>query len=178
MLDYEVLMMEALDGTISPSDDARLRAYLDAHPEARAMFDAMRDVDAAFEAAPPATPGPAFAQHVMAATRGIAMAKPLHGRHIAFIVGTNAVFVALGWALIFSACAALAMSFAPSGVLQVFGALGRGAFGVLGTLARAGRIVFEQPVTWAALLLCAAVLAAWSSVMMRIFRPRRAFARH
>jgi anti-sigma factor RsiW len=178
MLDYEVLMMEALDGTISPSDQARLDSHLDAHPDARAMFDAMQGVEAALSAAPIIEPRQAFTQTVMTATRGIAMARPLHGRHIALIVGTNALFVALGWALIISACTALAMSLAPSGLLHVLSALGRGALGALGTVARAGRIVFEQPVTWAAMLACMSILALWSSVMVRLFRPTQRLARH
>lgn len=178
MLDYEVLMMEALDGTITPSDRARLDSYLDAHPDARAMFDAMRQVEIALTTAAPIAPPQAFVQSVMTATRGIAMARPLHGRHIALIVGTNALFVALGWVLIISACTALAMSLAPSGVLHVLSALGRGALGALGTVARAGRIVFEQPVTWLAMLACVSILALWSSVMLRLFRPAQQMARN
>ena len=178
MLDYEVMMMEALDGTISPSDQARLDSYLDAHPDARAMFDAMQNVEDALTTAPSIAPRQAFTQTVMAATRGIAMARPLHGRHIALIVGTNAFFVALGWALIVSACAALAMSLAPSGLWLLLTAFGRGALGALGTVARAGRIVFEQPVTWMALLACVSILALWSSVMMRLFRPTQRLARN
>ncbi len=178
MLDYEVLMMEALDGTITSSDRARLESYLDAHPDARAMFDSMQQVEAALTTAAPIAPRQAFAQTVITATRGIAMARPLHGRHIALIVGTNALFVALGWALIISACAALAMSLAPSGLLHVLSALGRGALGVLGTVARAGRIVFEQPIAWAAMLGCVSILALWSSVMLRLFRPTQRLARN
>ncbi len=178
MLDHEVLMMEALDGTISPSDQARLDSYLDAHPDARAMFDAMQNVEVALATASPSAPRQAFTQTVMTATRGIAMARPLHGRHIALIVGTNAFFVALGWVLIISAGAALTMSFAPSSLLHVTTALGRGALGVLGTVARAGRIVFEQPVTWAAMLACVSILALWSSVMVRLFRPAQHLVRN
>lgn len=178
MLDYEVLMMEALDGTISPSERVRLEAYLNSHPDARAMFNAMQSVEGALTTAPSIAPRQAFTQTVMTATRGIAMARPLHGRHIALIVGTNALFVALGWALIISACTALAMSLAPSGLLHVLSALGRGAVGALGTLARAARIVFEQPVTWVAMLACVSILALWSSVMLRLFRPAQQLARN
>lgn len=176
MLDYEVLMMEALDGTISPSDRARLDAHLTAHPETRAMFDAMQGVDAALREAPAIAPAAAFTRSVMTATRSMTVARPMKGSTIAFLVGTNALLVMAGWALLTAAAAAIMYYIAPSSVFELVGVFARSAVGVLGTLGRAGRVLFAQPAVWAILIASAAIVAIWLRVVTRLLHPPRDFA--
>lgn len=176
MLDYEVLMMEALDGTISPPDRARLDAYLAAHPETRAMFDAMQGVDTALREAPAVVPSAAFTQNVMTATRSMAVARPLKGSTIAFLVGTNALLVMAGWALLTAAAAGIMYYFAPSSVFELIGVFARSALGVLGTFGRAGRVLFAQPAVWVILLASVTIVAVWLRVITRLLHPARSLA--
>jgi anti-sigma factor RsiW len=176
MLDNEVLMMEALDGTISPSDRARLEAYLTAHPETRAMFDAMHGVDVALREAPAVAPGAAFTQKVMSATRSMTVARPMKGATIALLVGTNALLVMAGWALLTAAVAGIMYYVAPSSVFELVGVFARSTAGVLGTLGRAGRVLFAQPAVWAILFASVVIVAIWLRVVTRLLHPAHGLA--
>ncbi len=67
--DMDALMMDALDGTISPSGWAALQRYLAQHPDEAAAFERMAQVDAALRATPAAMPPAQFAARVMEAVR-------------------------------------------------------------------------------------------------------------
>ena len=74
--DADALMMDALDGTISPSDRAALLRYLAQHPDEAAAFARMAQLDAAFRATPAAMPPAPFAGRVMEIVRFTPAAQP------------------------------------------------------------------------------------------------------
>lgn len=62
---YE-LMMEALDGTISASEQSELESHLRAHPSYMAEWQAMQAIDTLFRQTPALSPAADFAQRTMA----------------------------------------------------------------------------------------------------------------
>jgi anti-sigma factor RsiW len=173
MNDYEVLMMDALDGTITPAARAQLDAYLDQHPDARAMFDAMLMVDTTLKTAPAIPAPPTLTQSIMRNTRTIKIARPIKSQDVAVISGVNALITMLVWAAGFYVVGAAYSAFAPAGVKQIVGALARFAASMLDIFARAAQTLLMQPITWAALALSAIVVLSWLGVLSRLMRPAR-----
>lgn len=176
MLDHEVLMMEALDGTITSANLAQLETYLRTHPEARAMFDAMIAVDNALVAAPLATPNAQFTGRVMQSVVGMQIARPLKAQHIAMIVGTNTVAVIGFWIFAAIVLGGLISFAAPGSLVEAARAIGSVLYGVLGAFAKIGRVVFSHPMTWVIMIVCVSIVAAWLGVLAKLFSPQRQLA--
>jgi anti-sigma factor RsiW len=173
MNDYEVLMMDALDGTITPAARAQLDAYLDQHPDARAMFDAMRTVDMTLRTAPAIPAPPALTQSIMRNTRGVKIARPLKSQDVAVISGVNALITILIWVAGFYIVSSAYSAYAPAGVKQIVGALAQFAASMLDVFARAAQTLLMQPITWVAMALSAIVVLSWVGVLSRLMRPAR-----
>jgi anti-sigma factor RsiW len=175
MQDIEVLMMDALDGAITPQDQARLDAYLATHPDARAMFDAMRGVDAMLSEAPPVRPPVGFAQTVMTATRGAGIARPVQSKHVAFLVSANVIYLFVFWGAML-ALAAGAAYMLPAPVFAVLGQIFKQIGGGFAVLFKAARVTLSQPAVWAAAALCMALMIVWVGALTRVYRPARALS--
>jgi anti-sigma factor RsiW len=176
MNDYEVLMMDALDGTITPSARAQLDAYLDQHPDARTMFEAMRGVDAALSTAPVVPAPVALTGAIMNNVRTMKIARPLKTQDIAMISGVNALATLLIWLAGAFIVGTAYAAYAPAGLKQIIGAVLQFAVGVLNVLSKAAQTLLTQPITWAALALCAIIVASWIGVLSRLMRPARLHA--
>jgi anti-sigma factor RsiW len=171
MNDYEVLMMEALDGTITPAAQTQLNTYLAAHPELRAMFDAMCDVDATLTAAPSVAASPAFAHSVMHTVRTMKIARPLKAQHVAMLTGLNAISGILIWGAGLFVLGTVFRLYAPTALKQGLWALAHAIASVLNVLAKASQTLLTQPITWIALALCALIVVSWVGVLSRLMRP-------
>jgi anti-sigma factor RsiW len=176
MNDYEVLMMDALDGTITPSARAQLDAYLDQHPDARAMFEAMRGVDVALSAAPVAPAPAALTGAIMSNVRTMKIARPLKAQDIAMISGANALGTLLIWLTGAFIVVTAYTAYAPAGLKQIIGAMAQSAVSVLNVFSKAAQTLLAQPITWVALALCAVIVTSWVGVLSRLMRPARQHA--
>jgi Zn-dependent protease len=170
MMDHEVLMMEALDGTISERDRARLDAYLAAHPDERALFAAMQSVDDALSSAPLATPTPALSRNIMQVTRTLPIARPLRSGPLAFFVGANAMFMMLIWVGALAALTFAALNVVPNWVFDGLAQVLRNIADAFGILGKGARVLVRQPATWAVASSCVVIVALWLGVMARVMR--------
>ena len=179
-------MMQALDGTISAADSARLSAYLNAHPDEREVFEQMLRFESRFEASlevEPVTMPANFMMNVMTQVHQVAIARPfaitaMSGKQIALII------------LIFSS--AIAAAFAVGGGLLAYGSSFAGPnLGPAGAVARSfwittqavlrvainmGRVVLMQPLTWAVIIAGAIAIAAWMKLIVPAWVPQRELA--
>jgi anti-sigma factor RsiW len=179
MTDYEILMMDAIDGTLAAGDRARLDAYLAANPEARAQFEAMTSVDMALKAdaaLPLPAPPAALVANVMQATQPLKIYRSLNTKSLAVIISTNAVLLLLSWVLIGGIVVSAAWVALPPGTAEAVAAMARAASGLLGALSRVGQALLAQPFIWAASVLGVGLVAAWVTVLSRLFGPTPAFA--
>jgi hypothetical protein len=174
-INWEQLMIDALDGTISERDHMALEAYFDVHPEERAMFDRMQDVDRAFRAEPVISAPATLAQQVMGTTRAVTAAQPpLRASQIAFLILISSVLVVAAGAIIAAMYSLISPGF-PVGEMQAFVAFTRGmvefGYSFAGVLATFLRAVFSQPVTWVVVLGMIGVLAVWVRILAAVFVP-------
>jgi anti-sigma factor RsiW len=175
MMDYEVLMMEALDGTISTTDRAKLEAYLDANTEQRAMFESMLSMESAMNTMLIARPPAYLTAKIMASARATNLAKPLNPKHIALIVSTNALLVALSWIVLAIGLVVLAYNFVPTDSVSVLSAfvrsIAQAAQVVLNVASKFSRTLFASPVGWVLLATLLGIMTMWMGVMARLYRP-------
>ena len=91
-VDWEQLMIEALDGTLAESDRQALETYFDLHPQERALFERMRGLDDTLHLAPLIAAPASLAPQVMRQTAQTHVAQPpLCASQIAFLI-LSAVF--------------------------------------------------------------------------------------
>ncbi len=173
MQDIEVLMMDALDGAITPQDQARLDAYFAAHPDARAVFDAMRGVDAMLGAAAPVRPPAGFTHAVMQATRGAGIARPIQSKHVAVLISANIIYGIAFWGAVLVLAAVGAAYLLPAPVTAVLGQAARQIGGGFGVVFKAARIMLAQPVVWVGAAACLALMVTWMGALARVYRPGR-----
>ncbi len=174
--DIEQLMIDALDGTLSPRDYRVLRAHLDRHPDERAMFDQMLEFDRTMraEAAPvaPAT----MTQHVMTAIRQAHVAQPaLKAPQIAFLIGfPSALLFVITLALI--GLYLLVSPDMPQVDIQAGLALLRAMADFVESIVVAVilflRALYSMPLTWGVTVGLAIVVAGWMRIMIAIWLPR------
>lgn len=176
MLDHELLMMEALDGTITPANQAQLDAYLNTHPEARMLFDAMVDVDNTLVATPVVVPAAHFAHQVMHTVAQTKIARPLKAQHVALIVGTNTIAVFVFWLVAAAVVGGLIANLAPGSMVEAARAVGSVLYGVFSALGKIGRVVLSQPITWVVMMLCLTIVVAWFGMLAKLMSPRRQLA--
>jgi anti-sigma factor RsiW len=176
MTNIDELMMDALDGTITPANRALLDAHLAQHTEARTAFAQMLRVDAILRETP-ATPAPAdFSHKVMAQARAMPVAKPMRGSQIAAIIAANSVLVGTVWLMMAAVLIGLGLLATQTPALQPVFALARavGAYvrDALGLAAAGVRAVGAQPLAWIMLLAALALVAAWAGVLAKVLRPQ------
>jgi hypothetical protein len=175
MMDYEVLMMEALDGTIGVTDRAKLETYLEANAEQKAMFESMLHVESAMNTMLIARPPAYLTSKIMASARATKLAKPLNAKHIALIVSTNALIVVLSWIVLAIGLAVLAYNFVPTDSVSVLGtfvrSIAQAAQVVLNVASKFSRALFASPVGWVLLASLMGIMTMWMGVMARLFRP-------
>jgi anti-sigma factor RsiW len=182
MMNYDELKINALDGTITPTDRARLDAYFVAHPDERVAFEQMLAMESWLrEAEPVQPPAPVqFTQRVMARARVTPIFRPVQRKQVAAIVVGNSLVMALSWVVFIAAIFGLGMLAAQSPLLQPVLALTR-AFATNVTdafraMSAAMRILINQPFAWAFLIGFLALIGAWFSVLARVFVPQGYFA--
>ncbi len=177
-MNYEDLMMNALDGTLAPSDRAVLNAWFAQHPDERAAFEAMLAVDIALREAEPIAPPPtAFTQRVLAQTRVTPIVRPVNRSQLAVVVAGNSLLMVLSWVVIVAAVIGFGALAAQSPIMQPVFALIRAiativtdAFRALGSTTRA---LSGQPIVWMAIATALIVVIAWLGVVARVFLPQR-----
>jgi anti-sigma factor RsiW len=179
-MDINILMMDALDGTISPADRAALDAYLARHADERATFERMLAVDVALRTAPVASPAAGFSQRVMASAHAMPIAKPLKGRHVAAIIATNSALMAVVWVLCGIALFAVGMYIVQQPAVQPVIIVARSAAiyctEALRLFTSVVRALVQQPLFWLISLVAVALVAAWLGVITRVLLPARRYA--
>jgi anti-sigma factor RsiW len=177
MTDYETLMMDALDGTITPAARQHLDAYLAAHPDARALFDSMRGIDAELTATHSAIPSATFTANVMRNISGMPIARPVRAQHLAFVAGLNALIGMFVWSGLLVIGGALVTMYLPASARESAEVVLRVISGVVNVLFKSGKAVLSQPFAWAAAALCVAIVGAWIGVLAKVMPPTRQPAR-
>lgn len=174
-MNYEKLMMEALDGTINPADRAALDAYLAQHPDVRLAFQRLQAVDDALRQAPMASPPHNFAQrtlHRIQAAPHLAP-RPIKRRYIAAFAVANWALSALAWSFIYTALFSLALS---DSSIQPFVIFARGlttlAGDVIGTAALTARSLITHPAAQVVMALSAGVVMIWLGALVKVLTPR------
>jgi anti-sigma factor RsiW len=180
-IEIDTLMMAALDGTITARDRARLEAHFNYHPEQRTAFERMLRVDLALRQMEPAAPPVDFSQRVMASTRAVRIARPITGRHLAAFIATNSVLMMLAWLISGIALVALVAFVAQQPPVQTAQVLARSAAvyiaDLLGLFSSAIHAAVNQPLFWIGVVSLAALVIAWMSLMVKVLRPARRYAR-
>ena len=178
MTNIDELMMDALDGVITPANRAMLDAHLAQNPAARAAFEQMMRVEIALRETPVASAPADFSHKVMAQARTLPIHKPMRSSHIAAIIAANSVLVGAVWVMLAALLIGLGLLAAQTPALQPVFALVR-AIGTymrdaLGLAAAATRAWSTQPIAWVTLLAAFALVAAWIGVMAKVLRPQYA----
>jgi anti-sigma factor RsiW len=186
--DWDKLMADDLDGTISPRDRLALERYFEQNPAQRALVESMRSVDVALHALPIAQPPQHFATQVMgavssAAAQARAQARntpqPLRPAQIAFLVISSSVLVFLVGLAALALWMLLSPAF-PRGEFQALFVFARGVFDLLLGTAQVVlaflRAVYSQPAGWLITLGMAAIVGAWLRIVTPILIPRAHFA--
>lgn len=178
MTNFDELMMDALDGTITPANRAMLDAHFAQHPDARSAFAQMLHVDAALRAAPVVHAPADFSHKVMAQARALPIAKPMQTRHIAAIIAANSLLVGTVWVMLAAVLVGMGLLAAQTPALQPVFALARavGAYvrDALGLAAAGVRAAGTQPIAWVTLLAALALVIAWVSMLAKVLRPQYA----
>ncbi len=180
-MNVEELMIQALDGDISPEDRARLDIYLAERPDERAEFERMLTVNAALRSTPVIAPSDGFTEAVVARVRTAPAIRPIKRRYVVALVATSWALSALVWA-----CAGIVLvSFVvpllvQQPLFQPISALWRSAatslsdvFNVLATTVRA---FTTQPVVRLTMLAAIAIVAIWLGVLVKVLVPQRRLA--
>lgn len=173
--DMDALMMDALDGTISPSGRIALRRYLAEHPDEAAAFERMAQVEAALRATPAAMPPAPFAGCVMEAIRLMPAAQPAPPPHVllskaqvAYVAFLTCIVAAIGAMLGLAALSQIEPAVAAQN-LQALGAfvsnvmrIARDMLQVVYVFARAA---LSQPLVWAIGLGLGAIVLVWARIV-------------
>jgi anti-sigma factor RsiW len=178
MTNIDELMMDALDGVITPANRAVLEAHLAQNPEARAAFAAMMRVDVALRETPAVNLPADFTHKVMAQARALPIARPMRGSHIAAIIAANSVLVGVVWLMLAALLLGMGVLAAQTPALQPVFALVR----AIATYAReaiemagaATRAWGTQPIAWVTVLAAFALVAIWAGVLAKVLRPQYA----
>jgi len=178
-MNYEDLMMNALDGTITPSERATLNTWFAQHPDERAAFEHMLAVDIALKEAEPIAPPAAFTQRVLAQTRAMPIVRPIKRSQVAVVVVGNSLLMALSWMVIVAAVIGFGALAAQAPIMQPVFAFVRAIFTLVSDVLRAlgstTRALSGQPIVWIAIVAAMALVVAWFSVVARVFLPQRRF---
>ncbi len=176
-MNYEDLMINALDGTITPSERATLNTWLAQHPDERAGFENMLAVDIALKEAEPIAPSAAFTQRVLAQTRVTPIVRPIRRSQVAVVVAGNSLLMALSWVVIAAAVIGFGALAAQAPIMQPVFAFARAiitlitdAFRAIGSTTRA---LSGQPIVWIAIVAAMALVVTWFSVVARVLFPQR-----
>jgi anti-sigma factor RsiW len=178
MTNINELMMDALDGTITPANRTLLDAHLAQHPDARIAFEHMMRIEAALRETPAVAAPAGFTGNVMAQARALPIAQPMHKTQIAAIIAANSVLVGVVWAMMAALLVGLGVLAAQTPALQPVFAFIRG----IATFTREGFELFAtatrawsaQPLAWVTLLAALALVGAWVTVMAKVLRPQYA----
>lgn len=171
--------MQALDGTISSADRARLNSYLEQHIDEREMFESMLQTEMLLRNLPQVSTPVNFASNVMIAVNHARIAtKPspaLNGSQILTLFLTcaiSAVMLLVICATIFSVLTTFA---APQlqmtlGFIRSLIFAGRDAISVIAAFAR---FATSQPLVWFASLLGGAVVVFWLRLLAGLWLPTK-----
>jgi len=188
---FEDLMMMALDGDINDEARQTLEVYFDMHPDARVLFTQMQANEAALLTLP-MPPMPAsltlnvmnaiYAPQILAPAQAKQAAKPATLPptwvwQLAFLLGLMGVLVVVAVGVLVSASPTLrfmliALERAEVNTFLAFlRSLSSFFFGLMGAIVAVTRTLFRQPSAWAGLLAGIAIVVAWVSAMVAIYRP-------
>lgn len=171
----EQLMMDALDGTLSASDHKMLSAYLDAHPEERALFARMQGVDTLLRTAPMQAPPPALKHSVMAAlpNRRIETAT-LRWTQIVFLIvfaSLIGMLMVAGMAAVYGALVPLIPIGATLSVTNLLREVTATGLSIAGMGLDISRAFFSHPLAWLAMLIALSIVALWTRLVLLAWLP-------
>ena len=189
----ETLMIEALDGTIGPADQARLDAYLVTHPEERTQFEQLLQFDGAFERAvqvPHSLVPVHFAGNIMTQIRTMpahamnpfqpamkaGVITELSGRQIALIILLCSTMMVALLALGGGALAFGSSYLQPQPVGTLLREIGLVAHDVFGVAIALLRGVLTLPLTWVVLAIGGLSVAMWMRVVAGAWLPKTELA--
>ena len=175
-IDYDRLMMDALDNRLSESERPQLDEYFRRYPEEMVVFDRMRGVDNALRCDPLDKAPVQFHAEVMAAiAQAPSTLLTLKPTQIIFIAGVAGLFLTVAGGTLL----AIILSLTPAFQLAVEGgfiAIARAgldiAVSMLSALLTVTRVVFSQPFPWIVMLGMVAIVALWLRVMVAVYIPR------
>jgi anti-sigma factor RsiW len=180
MTHIDELMMDSLDGVITPADRAVLDAHLAQNPDAQLAFEQMMRVDMALRETPAVSAPADFTHKVMTQARAMPIAKPLSGSHIAAIIAANSVLVGSVWIMMAALLLGLGLFASQLPALQPVFALVRAVStymrDALGLVSAATRAWGAQPIAWITVLAAFALVATWIGVMAKVLRPAQQYA--
>ncbi|MCL5998720.1 MAG: hypothetical protein M1546_22090 [Chloroflexi bacterium] len=174
-VDWEQLMIDALDGTLAECDRQALETYFDLHPQERALFERMRGLDDTLHLAPLVAAPASLAPQVMRQTAQTHVAQPpLCASQIAFLIFISSVLVVCAGVAMLALGSLLSPEF-PVREIQTLLAFMRGVaeFGVslLDVVTTFLRAVFSQPTAWVVLVGMIAVVTLWMRLLAVVFVP-------
>ena len=181
MTNYDELMMNAVDGTLLPSDKAVLEVYFIKYPDQRAAFEQVLAVDHMLKEAEPVAPPPTyFAERVMAQTRVTPIVKPIKRKTVAVLIAGNSLLLVCTWLMLLSFIGGVVWLGAQLPVMQPVLAFGRAITlsfeDVLRAIGSVTRAVFGQPLVWLFLAVAMCIVTAWFAVLARVFLPQHKLA--
>ena len=171
------LMMQALDGTISKADRAKLTAYLHMHADEREFFEGLLHTEALLRNLPAARPPINFASNVLVAVshaRIAAKPSPAVNGNQMLLLFLTCTISAVMMLIISATVMSLLNTYANPQVHVTLGFLrslltfGRDAFSVLAAFARFG---MTQPLVWIASIAGGLVVAVWLRVLASLWLP-------
>ncbi|MBU6358644.1 MAG: hypothetical protein WCL57_06655 [Chloroflexota bacterium] len=191
---FEDQMMMALEGDINDEARQSLEGYFDMHPDARVLFAQMQANDAALLTLPlPSVPtsltlnvmNAIHSPQILASVSAKQAAKPATLPptwvwQLAFLLGLMGVLVVVAVGVLVSASPTLrfmliALERAEVNTFLAFlrslSSFFFGLFGLMGAIAAVTRTLLRQPSAWAGLLAGIAIVVAWVSAMVAIYRP-------
>ena len=191
---FEDQMMMALEGDINDEARQSLEGYFDMHPDARVLFAQMQANDAALLTLPlPSVPtsltlnvmNAIHSPQILASVSAKQAAKPATLPptwvwQLAFLLGLIGVLVVVAVGVLVSASPTLrfmliALERAEVNTFLAFlrslSSFFFGLFGLMGAIAAVTRTLLRQPSAWAGLLAGIAIVVAWVSAMVAIYRP-------
>ena len=174
--DIEQLMIDALDGAITPRDYQVLHAYLERHPEERVTFERMAAFDRAMQAEAVVVAPATMTPQAMKAIHQARIAQPvLKAPQIAFLIGfPSALLLLIGLTLV--GLYILVLPTLPQFDLQAGAALARAAVDFVESIVVAVilflRALYSIPLVWGVTIGLAILVAGWMRIMIAIWLPQ------
>jgi anti-sigma factor RsiW len=174
--DYERLMTDALDGSLTESEQVALAEHFRRHPQELAIFESMRAMDQRLRTEPIINAPPQLIPNVMGrVARASRVPLNLKTPQIVFIIGIiSLLFILLG--VLFVAFYTLISPAFPQTELSGVIAFAHVVMDVVVSLVSVAiaftRAFFSRPLAWLIVTGLFALVAAWIRIIAALYIPR------